>query len=66
MIAQGKRSVTLGHSSRSPPCNRPPGTAAAASSSSAAARLVMGIVNVTPDSFSDGGNWFHAETDAAV
>lgn len=26
--------------------------------------LVMGIVNVTPDSFSDGGNW--ATTDAAV
>ena len=26
--------------------------------------LVMGVVNVTPDSFSDGGEWF--ETDAAV
>jgi len=26
--------------------------------------LVMGVVNVTPDSFSDGGAWF--ETDAAV
>src|SRR5262249_19231023 len=26
--------------------------------------LVMGIVNVTPDSFSDGGNWFDA--DAAI
>src|SRR5438045_5360166 len=26
--------------------------------------LVMGIVNVTPDSFSDGGE--HADTDAAV
>lgn len=26
--------------------------------------LVMGIVNVTPDSFSDGGRW--AETDAAI
>ena len=26
--------------------------------------LVMGVVNVTPDSFSDGGEWF--ETDAAI
>jgi dihydropteroate synthase len=26
--------------------------------------LIMGIVNVTPDSFSDGGNWF--DTDNAV
>lgn len=26
--------------------------------------LVMGVVNVTPDSFSDGGLWFH--TDAAI
>ena len=26
--------------------------------------LIMGVVNVTPDSFSDGGNWF--ETDAAI
>ena len=26
--------------------------------------LVMGVVNVTPDSFSDGGRWFNA--DAAV
>ncbi|GAA3118223.1 hypothetical protein GCM10020001_042730 [Nonomuraea salmonea] len=26
--------------------------------------LVMGVVNVTPDSFSDGGKWFGA--DAAV
>ena len=26
--------------------------------------LVMGVVNVTPDSFSDGGKWFDA--DAAV
>jgi len=26
--------------------------------------LVMGVVNVTPDSFSDGGRWFGA--DAAV
>ncbi|HLR96206.1 MAG TPA: dihydropteroate synthase, partial [Jiangellaceae bacterium] len=26
--------------------------------------LVMGVVNVTPDSFSDGGRWFDA--DAAV
>ncbi|XBH23123.1 dihydropteroate synthase [Jonesiaceae bacterium BS-20] len=24
--------------------------------------LVMGVVNVTPDSFSDGGNWFDAST----
>src|SRR4051812_13746052 len=23
--------------------------------------LVMGVVNVTPDSFSDGGRWFDAE-----
>ena len=23
--------------------------------------LVMGVVNVTPDSFSDGGNWFDPE-----
>lgn len=23
--------------------------------------LVMGILNATPDSFSDGGNWFHSE-----
>lgn len=27
-------------------------------------RLVMGVVNVTPDSFSDGGRWF--EPDAAI
>ena len=26
--------------------------------------LVMGILNVTPDSFSDGGEWF--ETDRAI
>ena len=26
--------------------------------------LVMGVVNVTPDSFSDGGRWFDA--DAAI
>ena len=26
--------------------------------------LIMGVVNVTPDSFSDGGSWF--ETDAAI
>ncbi|HCE60684.1 MAG TPA: dihydropteroate synthase, partial [Janibacter terrae] len=26
--------------------------------------VVMGIVNVTPDSFSDGGRWI--ETDAAI
>ena len=26
--------------------------------------LVMGVVNVTPDSFSDGGDWF--EADAAI
>lgn len=26
--------------------------------------LVMGVLNVTPDSFSDGGRWFH--TDAAI
>ena len=26
--------------------------------------LVMGVVNVTPDSFSDGGEWF--EQDAAI
>jgi len=26
--------------------------------------LIMGIVNVTPDSFSDGGNWF--DHDAAI
>ena len=26
--------------------------------------VVMGVVNVTPDSFSDGGRW--ADTDAAV
>ena len=26
--------------------------------------LVMGVLNVTPDSFSDGGRWF--DTDAAV
>ena len=26
--------------------------------------LVMGVVNVTPDSFSDGGRWF--DPDAAV
>lgn len=31
---------------------------------SGAGPLVMGIVNVTPDSFSDGGNW--AESEAAV
>jgi dihydropteroate synthase len=30
----------------------------------AAAFRVMGIVNVTPDSFSDGGEWF--ERDAAI
>jgi len=23
--------------------------------------LVMGVVNVTPDSFSDGGQWFRAQ-----
>lgn len=27
--------------------------------------LIMGIVNVTPDSFSDGGQWFSAETAVA-
>ncbi len=27
--------------------------------------LVMGVVNVTPDSFSDGGQWFGAETAVA-
>jgi dihydropteroate synthase len=27
--------------------------------------LVMGVVNVTPDSFSDGGKWFGAETAVA-
>ena len=26
--------------------------------------LIMGVLNVTPDSFSDGGSW--ADTDAAV
>ena len=26
--------------------------------------LVMGVVNVTPDSFSDGGKWF--DPDAAI
>ena len=29
-----------------------------------AATLIMGVVNVTPDSFSDGGQWFDA--DAAI
>ncbi len=28
---------------------------------SASRCLVMGVVNVTPDSFSDGGEWFGAE-----
>src|SRR5215468_12505411 len=36
----------------------PPGLPAAARS------LVMGVVNVTPDSFSDGGKWFGP--DAAI
>src|SRR5262249_56083702 len=31
---------------------------------SASRCLVMGVVNVTPDSFSDGGSWFGA--DAAI
>src|SRR5438034_10342987 len=31
---------------------------------SAARPLVMGVLNVTPDSFSDGGRWF--STDVAV
>src|ERR1700739_2469133 len=26
--------------------------------------LIMGVINVTPDSFSDGGEWLHA--DAAI
>jgi dihydropteroate synthase len=36
-------------------------TAAAASLPRADRCLVMGVVNVTPDSFSDGGRWFGAE-----
>jgi dihydropteroate synthase len=36
-------------------------TAAAAGLPSADRCLVMGVVNVTPDSFSDGGQWFGAE-----
>jgi len=32
--------------------------------SSSGLPLVMGVVNVTPDSFSDGGEWF--EPEAAV
>ncbi len=28
--------------------------------------LVMGIVNVTPDSFSDGGKWFDEERAVAM
>ncbi len=27
--------------------------------------LVMGVVNVTPDSFSDGGRWFNPDTAVA-
>src|SRR5215831_12514376 len=40
---------------------RPPGPAGLPSPGRC---LVMGVVNVTPDSFSDGGTWFGA--DAAV
>ena len=44
-----------GHAQRAP---SPPGLP------SAARCLVMGVVNVTPDSFSDGGSWFGP--DAAI
>src|SRR5260370_4283243 len=37
------------------PAHSPPGLPAAARC------LVMGVVNVTPDSFSDGGTWFGPE-----
>src|SRR5919202_1355692 len=43
--------------------NRAP-TAAAYDADVAPAYRIMGIVNVTPDSFSDGGEWF--ERDAAI
>src|SRR5260370_40905864 len=37
------------------PVHSPPGLPAAARC------LVMGVINVTPDSFSDGGKWFGPE-----
>ena len=45
----------------SPPDRRSTGDLTAAASGRC---LVMGVVNVTPDSFSDGGEWF--EPDAAI
>src|SRR5690606_39885844 len=52
-------------SSSPAPDDRPEMTRAAEPRPSASpSPLVMGIVNVTPDSFSDGGNW--AESEAAI
>ncbi len=44
--------------------SQPPGSTGLPGLPRADRCLVMGVVNVTPDSFSDGGQWFGA--DAAI
>jgi dihydropteroate synthase len=62
-MAAGRRIVHAGDTGLSPvtaappPAGRPP-SGARRVVPSAARCLVMGVVNVTPDSFSDGGRWY--------
>jgi len=53
-------SAPRGPEPSAPPASRGPEPSAAPASRP----LIMGVVNVTPDSFSDGGRWF--EPDAAI